>query len=87
MDSTFSADHYKQYLMKINEELADPIVFRGMISDWKASRWQPGNLDAVFGSEPLTFRVGKKQSDGKYFFPLVKFLLLLMTKLSCLIMN
>jgi hypothetical protein len=76
MDSTFSADHYKQYLMQINEEQADPIVFHGMISDWKASRWQPSDLDDIFDSEPLTFRVGKKQSDGKYISALVQFLLL-----------
>jgi hypothetical protein len=65
MDSTLTADHIKQYLMQINKEQADPIIFRGMISNWKASRWQPDNLDAVFDNETLTFRVGRKQAVGR----------------------
>ena len=46
------------------EELKVPVVFRGMIGDWKALEWDFGNLNENFGGRKVDIRVGKKDKKG-----------------------
>ena len=66
MDSSLLPDHIRQYLMLINAQQSDPIVLKGFLNDWPASSWRPDNLHSVFLNESLTFRVGKKKTDGNF---------------------
>lgn len=48
----------------VSGRLKTPVIFCKKISHWIAAEWEPQQLKAVFGSQLLKFRIGKKSCKG-----------------------
>jgi len=68
MEQQSNNDLIHQYLMANSGKNGDPVLFKNMIADWPASMWTIDNLQSVFESEPLRFRIGNACYKGMTLF-------------------